>query len=75
MDSARVISDHLPFARELVCVVCVRESGSLEEDGGITGLLKEEKGSGSGKHTKMQFEDMNARDMHRPYKKPLGEQA
>ena len=32
----------------------------------------EENGSGSGKHTKMQFEDLNARDMHRPYKK-LGE--
>ena len=25
-----------------------------------------------GKNTKMQFEDMNVRDMHRPYKKPLG---
>ena len=25
----------------------------------------------SGKNTKMQFEDMNARDMHRPYKKLL----
>ena len=25
-----------------------------------------------GKHTKMQFEDMNARDMHRPYKKHPG---
>lgn len=28
--------------------------------------------SSAGKNTKMQFEDMNARDMHRPYKKLLG---
>ena len=30
-----------------------------------------ERPSSPGKNTKMQFEDMNARDMHRPYKKLL----